>query len=73
MLNTYVAETEKQGNLQLPKGLRLPEGRWILITALDDASTPKANDEALLSESARREDWDNPEEDDAWDCLNREK
>ena len=68
-----MAETDEQGNLQLPKGLRLPEGYRILITVLDDASTPKANDEALLSESALREDWDKPEEDDAWDCLNKEK
>lgn len=73
MLNTYVAETDEQGNLQLPKGLRLTEGCRILITVLDDASKPKANDEALLSESALREDWDKPEEDEAWDCLIQEK
>ena len=78
MLNTYVAETDEQGNLNLPEGMRLPEGCKVLITVLQEealkkTSPQKANDEALLSESALEEDWDKPEEDDAWNCLNREK
>ena len=72
MLNTYEAMTDDQGNLRVPDGLKLPEGCRVLITVLDEAPRQQANEEALLSEKSLAEDWDKPEEDDAWAHLNQD-
>ena len=73
MLNTYKATIDQQGQLQLPHNLKLPCGSKVLITVLDEPSSPIANDEALLSESALSEDWNKPEEDEAWEFLQKEQ
>ena len=72
MLNTYEATTDEQGNLCIPEGLKLPEGCRILITVLEELPVATTNDEALLSEPSLGVDWNKPEEDDAWNCLNQE-
>ena len=72
MLHTYEAQTDEQGNLLVPEGLKLPEGCRVLITVLDEPARQPMNDEALLSEQSLAEDWDNPEEDEAWSSLNQD-
>ena len=70
---TYEAQTDEQGNLCLPANIKLPEGCRVLITVLDENPRQQVNDEALLSEKALAEDWDKPEEDEAWSSLGREQ
>ncbi|WP_263079841.1 hypothetical protein [Endozoicomonas sp. Mp262] len=70
---TYEAKTDEQGNLCLPPNIKLPEGCRILVTVLDELpKLQQINDEALLSEKALAEDWDKPEEDEAWSTLGKE-
>ncbi len=52
MLRTYEAQTDEQGNLLVPEGLKLPEGCRVLITVLDEPARQPVNDEALLSEQS---------------------
>lgn len=73
MLQTYKATVDNQGNLKLPDHLVLPSGSQVLITILDDKTDQPINDEALLSESALAEDWNKPEEDEAWESLQPEQ
>ena len=72
MLNTYEASTDGQGNILVPEGLKLPEGCRVLITVLDETPKLLVNEEALLSEKSLSEDWEKPEEDEAWASLNRD-
>lgn len=73
MPTTYETKTDEQGNLCLPPNIKLPEDCRILVTVLDEPpKSQQANDEALLSEQVLSEDWDKPEEDEAWSTLGRE-
>jgi hypothetical protein len=49
------------------------EGDWrrALVTILDERPTDQPSETALLSEVALAEDWDRPEEDDAWKHLQK--
>ena len=70
---TYEALTDGQGNLCLPANIQLPEGCRVLITVLNELPKTQINDEALLSEQSLAEDWDKPDEDEAWASLSREQ
>jgi hypothetical protein len=52
--------------------VRLPAGRRVLITILEE-SVAEIPEPALLSEPALAEDWNRPEEDEAWSHLQQEK
>ena len=73
MLNTYEAKTDLHGNILMPEGLNLPQGCRVLITVLDEEPRHPVNEEALLSEKSLAEDWNKPEEDEAWASLNQEQ
>lgn len=62
---------EKDGTVRLPKMVRLPARRRAILTILDEPM-PVA-ETALLSEAALAEDWDRPEEDEAWAYLQSDK
>jgi len=47
--------------------IKLSSARRALVTILEES--PSADDAALLSEAALREDWSRPEEDVAWAHL----
>ena len=45
--------------------------RRALVTILEDRQVADPSESALLSEAALAEDWDRPEEDEAWSHLQR--
>jgi hypothetical protein len=55
----------------LPKKVKLPAARRGILTILDEP-VPVA-ETALLSEAALAQDWDRPEEDEAWAHLQSDK
>ena len=69
MLQTLEAMIDEQGNVRLLDPVRLPTGRRVLVTVLDDDVVAGVSETALLSERALAEDWNRPEEDAAWSHL----
>jgi hypothetical protein len=65
---TFEAVTDEQGNVRLVEPVSLPAGHRVLVTILDGPiiNVPET---ALLSEPALAEDWNRPEEDEAWSHL----
>ena len=68
MLRTLEALIDQDGNVRLAEPVRLPVGRRALVIILDEPSLAVA-ETALLSEQALAEDWNRPEEDEAWSHL----
>jgi len=68
MLQTFEAIIDEQGNVRLVEPVKLPAGRRVLVTILESPfiDVPET---ALLSEPALAEDWNRPEEDEAWSHL----
>jgi hypothetical protein len=68
MLQTFEAVIDEQGYIRLIEPVKLPVGRQVLVTILE---RPIINipETALLSEPALAEDWNRPEEDEAWSHL----
>jgi hypothetical protein len=71
MIRTVEAVIDEQGNLRLLEPVHLPSARRALVTILEDRPVVGAPDSALLSESALAEDWNRPEEDQAWSHLHQ--
>lgn len=69
MIQTFEAVVDKRGNIRLLEPVKLPYDSRLLITVLDKRRPIHINEEALLSEAALAEDWNRPEEDEAWDYL----
>ena len=69
MIRTVEAEIDEQGNVRLLKPVRLPARRRALVTILGDRKASGVNQAALLSEAVLGEDWNRPEEDEAWSHL----
>jgi len=67
------ATIDQQGQVHLLEGLRLPAPRRALVVILDEEPTSAVSETALLSEAALSEDWNRPEEDEAWSYLQRER
>jgi len=73
MIQTVEAVIDEQGKVQLLQNVRLPQGRRALVTILEEMPTAAISETALLSEAALAEDWDRPEEDEAWSYLQSEQ
>jgi hypothetical protein len=71
MIRTVEAVIDEQGNVRLLEPVHLPSARRVLVTILDDRPTAGAPESALLSEAALAEDWNRPEEDEAWSHLSQ--
>ena len=71
MIRTVEAVIDEQGNVRLLEPVRLPAGRRALGTILEDQQVAGPSESALLSEAALAEDWNRPEEDEAWSHLQR--
>jgi len=69
MIQTIEAVIDEQGNVRLLQPLRLPEARRALVTVLEEQAAAGVPEAALLSERALGEDWNRPEEDEAWTHL----
>jgi len=70
MIQTVEAVIDEQGNVHLLKPIRVPSARRALVTILEEDPGVRAPDSALLSEKALAEDWNRPEEDEAWAHFN---
>jgi hypothetical protein len=66
MIQTFEALTDAEGNIRLIQPVRLPAGRRVLVTVLTEESAMSKSETALLSEASLAEDWDRPEEEEAW-------
>lgn len=73
MIKTIEATIDEHGNVKLCEPLKLKSSRRALVTILEDAPHESTSETALLSESALAEDWNRPEEDEAWSHLQPER
>lgn len=71
MVQTVDAIIDESGNVRLLEPLHFSSARRALVTILDENGGIAAPEAALLSEAALAADWDRPEEDTAWDHLQR--
>lgn len=69
MIQTIEAIIEPDGKVLLLESVHLTESHRALVTILEDEPASKAPITALLSEQSLAEDWNRPEEDDAWSHL----
>lgn len=67
---TVEAVIDEKGNVKILQPIPLEGSRKALVVILDEPVLPVA-ETALLSEAALAEDWNRPEEDEAWSYLKR--
>jgi hypothetical protein len=67
MKQTIEAVIDSEGAVHLLENVHLSSSRRALVTILEEE--PVASETALLSETALAEDWNRPEEDEAWSHL----
>ena len=73
MLRTFKATVDENGDVRLLESVRLPAECQVLVTVLDDETPIVVPGITLLSEKALAEDWDRPEEVEAWAYLLEEE
>jgi hypothetical protein len=73
MIQTVEAIIEPDGKVLLLEPIQLKEPRRALVTILEDEPVTKVPETALLSEQSLAEDWNRPEEDEAWSHLQPER
>jgi hypothetical protein len=71
MIKTVEAVIDERGNVRLLQPLRPGGVRRALVTILEERPTGQPTETALLSETALAEDWERPEEDEAWKHLQK--
>jgi len=70
MIQTVEAVIDENGRVKLLEDVRLPEARRALVTILEEeAILGGISETTLLSEQSLAEDWNRPEEDEAWSHL----
>jgi hypothetical protein len=69
MIQTLEAEIDQYGSVKLAKPVHLDRRHRALVMIMPDEVASGAGECALLSEAALAEDWNNPEEDAAWQHL----
>jgi hypothetical protein len=69
MIRTVEAVIDEQGRVRLLEPVHPPTVRRALVTILEEQPVERAAEGALLSEPALAEDWNRPEEDEAWAPL----
>lgn len=69
MIKTVEAVIDEHGNVRLLEPVRPDAARRALVTILDEHPADHPSETALLSEAALAEDWNRPEEDEAWKHL----
>ncbi len=73
MIQTIEAVIDEQGKVRLLQNVHLPQSRRALVTILEENPASVVSETALLSEASLAEDWDRPEEDEAWSHLQTEQ
>jgi hypothetical protein len=69
MIQTVEAIIQPDGKVLLLEAVELAEPRRALVTILEGEPVAAIPVTALLSEQALAEDWNRPEEDEAWSHL----
>jgi hypothetical protein len=69
MLQAIEGVIDQDGKLRILGKVNLPKSRRVIITILDEEPSDEVIDLALLSKSALAQDWERPEEDEAWSHL----
>jgi hypothetical protein len=67
VLRSFEVLIGRDGRIRLPKKVKLPASRRAILTILEEPV--KIAETALLSEVALAEDWNRPEEEEAWAHL----
>lgn len=73
MIQTVEALIDEAGNVQLLESVNIQGQRRALVTILEEEPSSNLPETALLSEKALAEDWNRPEEDEAWSHLQSEQ
>jgi len=68
MIRTIEAIVDEHGDVQLLESIALPAARRAFVTILEEPPT-QLHETALLSEAVLAEDWNRPEEEEAWAHL----
>ena len=69
MIHTVEAIIDRNGNVHLLENVELTSSRRALVTILEEVPATTLPESTLLSELALAEDWNRPEEDEAWSHL----
>ena len=69
MIQTVEAVIDEHGRVRLLEPVELPTPRRALVTILEGEPLASGYETALLSEEALAEEWNRPEEDEAWSHL----
>ena len=72
MIQTIEAVIGVDGKVHLLFPVTLPTARRAFVTILEEKPTVNITETALLSEASLAEDWNKPEEDEAWSHLQEE-
>lgn len=66
MPTTIEATIDEKGNVVLKTPIRLPTKKRAFVIILEEEPAFQISETALLSETALAQDWNRPEEDEAW-------
>ena len=69
MIRTVEAVIDEDGNVRLLEPVRPASARRALVTILEEGPVTQVSESALLSEEALAQDWNRPEEDEAWSHI----
>ena len=69
MIQTVEAIIDQNGNVHLLEAIKLATVKRALVTILDEEPTNAIPETALRSEATLAEDWNRPEEEEAWRHL----
>ena len=69
MIRTIEATVDKEGHVNLSEPVKLSSSCRALVMIMEEKPLIHINEEALLSEASLAEDWNRPEEDEAWQHL----
>ena len=73
MIRTVEAVIDEDGNVRLLEAVRPSTARRALVTILEESPATHVSESALLSEAALAQDWNRPEEDEAWSHIQPEQ
>ncbi len=69
VIQTLEAEIDEHGSVKLAKPIHLDRSHRALVMIMLDQAAQGVSECALLSQEALAQDWNNPEEDAAWQHL----
>ena len=72
MLHTIPAVLMEDGTIRLLEEIKISKQVNALVTILDDSYDVEGHFTSLLSQKSLAQDWDKPEEDEAWKHLQPE-